>query len=58
MRLSFEKILRVITLYEKHNSQFTTGRFERLRLIAEAEDIFGTMLTMRNIIKKWQLTGK
>ena len=57
MRLSIEKRLRVVQIYEKNHLCFCKNRFEKLRELAESEDIIISVLGLRNIIKKWQTLG-
>ena len=57
-RLSYEKRLRVVTLYEKHELHFQKGRFFILSLICKHEDIIATPLTLRKIVVRWLTLGR
>ena len=57
MRLSIEKRLRVVHIYNKNNLCFCKNQFEKLRELAESEDIIILVLGLTNIIKKWQTLG-
>ena len=57
MRLSIEKRLRVISIYEKNELFFSKNRFEKLRQLAKAENITIGLLGSRNLIKKWLSLG-
>ena len=58
MRLSIEKRQRVIEIYEKNNLHFEKNKFEKLRLLAQNENIIATKLRFRRLITKWLNTGK
>ena len=57
MRLSIEKRLRIITLYEKYALHFKPKRFEKLTEYAAAEEIFISVRRVRDVVNKWQDTG-
>ena len=57
MRLSIEKRLRIITLYEKYALHFKPKRFEKLTEYAAAEEIFISVRRVRDIVNKWEDTG-
>jgi hypothetical protein len=47
MRLSIEKRLRLVTLYEENNLAFKKGRFHILKIYAARENIIASITTLR-----------
>ena len=56
-RLSIDKRLRLISLYERNNLHFTPGRFKTLQILAAKEDMITTVDTVRRLVKKYQETS-
>ena len=56
-KISYDKRLRIVTLYNEHKLHFSQGRFHLLQSLAERESIFTTERTVRRIVKHWQETG-
>jgi len=57
-RLSYEKRLRVVSLYLEKNLHFKQGRFEILSVLAENESIISKPLALRRIVTRWLETGR
>ena len=57
MRLSIEKRLRVVQIYEQNQLCFSKNRFEKLRELVCSENIIISVIGLRNIIKKLQTSG-
>lgn len=53
MRLSIEKRIRVTEIFTINNLQFERNKFEKLRLLAQKENINASKLTFRKLITKW-----
>ena len=57
MRLSLDKRLRGVTLYEIKNLHFQRSRFSILKSIAIDENIICSEFSLRKLIKKYLETG-
>ncbi len=57
MRLSLDKRLRIVTIYELNNLHFERGRFRILKLLAANENIICSEYSLRRLIRKYLDTG-
>ena len=57
MKLSIEQRSRIIQLYGDNNLHFGKNKFEKLKKLAENENIIATKLAFRKLISKWLSTG-
>jgi len=55
--LSIDKRLRLITLYQKNNLNFSRGRFKTLQKLAAKEDIIASETSLRSLVKKYNETS-
>ena len=51
--VSYEKRMRIVTLYKTNNLHFQKKRFTRLKVLSERENIIASEVTLRRIIKQW-----
>lgn len=58
MRLSIEKRLRIVTIYEKHQLWSVSGKYRILKALLEQEDIKISRQSLSKLIMKWKHTGK
>ena len=57
MKLAIEQRSRVIQLYGDNDLHFSKKKFEKLKKIAENENIIASKLSFRRLICKWLSTG-
>lgn len=58
MRLSNNNRLRIVQIYSMHKLKFSKNKFEIIKNLALEEGIQISVLSVRNLIKKWLETGK
>ena len=56
-RLSIDKRLRLVSVYDRNNLHLTKKRFEKLQRLAAEIHIVVTQDTLRRLVKKYQETG-
>jgi hypothetical protein len=54
MRLSIEKRIRIVTLYEQNNLWAVHGKYKILRALAAKEDIQISRQGLHGVIEKWK----
>ena len=57
MRLSIEKILHAVTIYNHYQLRHTRGRFVTLQALAAQEIIVAAPNSFMNLINKYEATG-
>ena len=58
MRLSIEKRLKIVKIYNENQLHLVKGRFFVLKALAEQEKIFVSIFSLRKLIRKWIRTSK